>query len=178
MAVDDFQAIVNPDGISTSPSLTFGYGAGGASAVIHPLDPESFSFTVAALAGYAAATHSQCSTPVIVFKGLPPTTPVILEGVLNIETIQSWNSGGAAMSSPQQAVNTGPTLSSVFNNIESMWTAIRPYIPSAATVNSASSLATNIALPIARLNAVRAARQAYFPRLENMQNRVVIEEIA
>jgi len=164
-----------------SPHFKVGYGATGASALIHPLDPSSFFFSLLPATGYAAGTIYDSSAAMILGTNFPASTIVYYEIVLNIEAITSYTSESSALTSPDLN-NDDTSLSSYFPSVESMWKTVKRYCPTAAHVNTATSTIRDVsrignaaAFAYNSYNVNRRQRQEYF-RIPQ-QNRVVIEEM-
>jgi len=125
--------ISNSD-FASLPTSIMSIGNSGASATGRPIDPESFIFntqTVDGL-GYSNTMYYDVdipfSCPYISFQGLPATTKVYVEWVVNIEAIAAIEH------------NTGPllsgfddqekaTLSDIWPSFESMWNKVRCILP-------------------------------------------------
>jgi len=165
-----------PQQLASSPHCKIGYGATGASAVIHPLDPNSFVFANSTAIGLTGGTLAQSSTPVIAGTGFPASTLVYFEAVLNMESISTFSSSASALTTPSISTNEEQTLSSYFPSIESMWSAISSYIPSAASVNEASSHIPDIANNVLRSAQTANSIRNQFFRMPQ-QNRVLIQEM-
>jgi hypothetical protein len=148
-------------------------GAGVATIVYRPVDPNSYHFTPNAIQGYAGATTPDGSSLAILGTGFPASTALHVDVVLNLESIIS--SGTSAAS----AAITNPELmpeqvSDYFPSLEQMWNTFRSILPEPGSVASSFGAATAATLSImSGMGAVNRARQQFFLRTVP---RVLIEE--
>jgi hypothetical protein len=158
-----------PMGLAVSPFLRVGYGATGASACAHPVDPVSYQFVPQMITGFGAASTYTSSTPVIVGIGFPVSTIVYFEAVVNLEGIGNYSNESQAIQNPEvrDESSTGK-LSETFASIEQMWSTISSYVPTSATINEAATTMAPIVRGAASLYArsrnrgYGSARQQYY----------------
>lgn len=168
----------SPNTLIANPLLRMGYAASGASAVLLPVDPRSFEFGAEPGGGYATTQSYPVSTPVIVFTGLPASATVLIEGVINLEAIQSSSSISGALQNLGRSDEDQPTLADHFSSRDQLWNAARRMIPSAATVAEGFSHIASATVNAARAySAYRSIRGQMFNAPAGA-NRLVIEEVA
>ncbi len=172
---------------STLPTLIaqsyfkVGYGATGACALIHPTDPYSFVNTLGAITGYSPTVNVTSTTPIIIGTGFPSSCSVVVEFVLNLETILGAIDASAALTNPGiMDSDTDTTMSSLFTNVETMWRTVKQYVPSSSSVNEAATNIQAVGNLYANArnvynNANRRERQQYFAPIQG--NRVIVEEM-
>jgi hypothetical protein len=141
--------------LSQSPIFKLGLGAGGASATIRPIDPESFTFLQQTVNGYQPDTLFKTSSPVLMFQNLPPSCTVFVEFVLHFEIIRGVLTGQQASQSGTSNTSNESKLSNVFASIESMWSTVQRLVPSAATVNMGATAISTIGSAYHRIQKAR-----------------------
>jgi len=167
---------VTPTTFIASEALHVGFGATGASAITLPVDPGSFVFNSNTIFGFAATTTYPTSTPVIIFTGLPASSTLLIEAVLNLEGIVGQANIGA-ITNPGVSADQS-TLADHFPSLDNLWASAKHYIPTAATVNSGFSEASTLASNVVRgATALHRARRAFFPTPQTLMNRVTVEEM-
>lgn len=164
-----------PNGFIGNPQFHVGYAASGASAISLPVDPVSFQFLNSIQAGYGVNNSVASSTPMIILTGLPGATNVLIEAVLNLEGLMTYNSTGA-LNTPGQA-DDQPTLSDYFPSLDNMWSQAKRAIPSPVAIADGLNNMARIAVGAGRLvHTARQIRQQFFPVLQTA-NRLTIEEV-
>jgi hypothetical protein len=155
-----------PTALSGLPNFTIGRAMEGASVVSRPVDPSSYQFEGSIINGGASVFPDQSftsSTPVIIMTGLPAGSTVLIEAVLNVETIRGPLGASLTLSSPERRNAVDPGLSSVYSNVESLWHTVMEYIPSSATVNQGASIARAVGSIYRRVQGVSPAnRRGYY----------------
>jgi hypothetical protein len=119
--------------LAASPCLEFGDSRDGAVSVSRPSDLSAYIFTQSSLIGNATGLWGQ-STPVIVCLGLVPSSTVMVEVVVNVETIISVTNsqGNLVGANPGGAPNVEPTVSDSFPSLDSLWSATKHHLTNAA----------------------------------------------
>lgn len=181
VAPNQIFGVETPTTFSTMPFLDVGYGATGASAMIHPMDPVSFQFQYATDVGQVVTGTNLWDTGVAVIAGLgfPNSTIVYYEIVLNLEATNPMGIGAQAMTSPDLRDDDGARLSSYFPSVENMWSYISRYVPKASSVaHAATEIARTVPAALNAVNQVRRLRNDYFAGQGLIQpyNRMIIEE--
>lgn len=171
----------SPSGLSLSPSLNFGFGATGATALIRPLDPESFMMQAINVYGYSGSIVTTSSVPLVVGLGFPASTTVYYEAVINVEGIPNYNNASAALQGTGFSSTPSETPASMFPSLENMWQYVSSKLSPGGIVETLASGAQTAMrygpLAMRGINAVRNARRQYFPPLEGAINRTLIEEV-
>jgi hypothetical protein len=129
-----------------SPFLELGYAATGASAVSHPVDMGSFIFSNNWVSIPATNILSQNSVPLIILAGLPAGCTVVCEAMMNVEYLPV--SLGAAQVNPNsdfREADSGPTMTSSYPSLEEMWSSVKRFVPTSATINQATSTISSLA---------------------------------
>lgn len=144
-----------------SPQLAMGQARGGASATIRPVDPTSFDFSLSAMQGYNGNIEFTSSGPMIIMTNLPAGAVCLIEAVLNVEVIPSPVNSTAGITNPEIRVND-PGLSTNFPSLESLWATVARFLPTAETVNAASSIANGIGRVVRTVNAATSARRRLY----------------
>jgi hypothetical protein len=118
---------------STFPQLEFGDSRMGAVALGRPSDLTAYAFNSVVDQGLSSSL-SPWSVPLIVILGLPPTTPIMVELVLNMECLQGATSVNAQIEPSIGGVpdNVQPTLSDYLPSLDSLWSATKNHITAAA----------------------------------------------
>jgi hypothetical protein len=161
--------------LASSPHLVMGRAAEGACAVIRPVDPASYQFLVNNINGYPNANTASSSCPIIILTGLPASSTIVIEAILNLETISTWTSVAQAITNPE-LVSNQPTLADRFSNVESLFRAAAQYIPTSGTINTAASLMNaigSVSRRVSRIVAPRSALSSYGSGMPRMR----IEEV-
>jgi len=163
--------------LAAVPFLKIGYGATGACAMIHPVDPVSYEFTNLALAGYNAGTLTTSSVPLIVGLGFPASITVFVEAVLNIESVSEFSTT-AAITNPELVANDTKTMTDYFPSIEAMWSKIKQYVPESSQVYEAATRIPDVARRArGAYNLYKTARSEYFGAGNPVGNQMLIEEL-
>jgi hypothetical protein len=176
-----------PNALSAFYGAKFGFGSLGASAVVRPVDPNSFIFEAAGVAGYIGTSTIASTVPVIVGLGFPIGTTIFYECKLNLEGIAAFSDAGAISNPGTRTDSDSDTLASAFPNIEVMWNTIKQWLPDAATVDSVSQgLAATIPAVTRGARTAAALHRALRPMPNPSAayfapypaNRMLIEEVA
>jgi hypothetical protein len=133
--------------IISSPAMEMGYANSGASACIYPVDPSSYEFTAATVAGRTNSDGTFWNTSQAMVGGVvPASTQIYYEVILHIEGIQTISSG--TVGPLGNNTSNEPSLADYFSNIETVHRIIKDRLPLAGSVNAGaaaprqSSLAT------------------------------------
>jgi hypothetical protein len=142
-----------------------GYGAAGASALIHPVDPYSFGFNTTNTLGYPTlGTQFLTGCPATVGIGFPLAITVIVEVMVHVEAITGTITNGQLITNPD--VRAGDTtLADYFPSIETMYRTIASYIPTAASVERAASTLASVNSMARRLYGRRDTPQRQYGAL-------------
>jgi hypothetical protein len=140
-----------------------GRAAEGACALVRSVDPYSFTFTVTNVSG-SASQNAYSSSPCIVLTGLPASCTILVEAILNVESISGFQTAGQALTNPEIVPNNRSTLADVYSNVEQLVRAASQYIPTGAQINTAASLmrmAGSVGRRIENVMRPRTALSAY-----------------
>jgi len=112
------------------PTTHQAIGINGASATGRPIDPSSFTFSPATVIGYNSFTGNDVpfSVPYIVLTGLPATTVVLVEMVVNIECTAAATHTNLLGATPGDYAPTA-TLADIWTNVESMYRSAAHLLP-------------------------------------------------
>lgn len=135
---------LTPNDLEALPMTQMGIGTNGATATGRPIDPTSFQFTAHTVNanGILAAETPSFSVPYICFEGLPASSPVVVEVVMNFEGLALMTHLAAGLGEGETSSNV---LSSTWASIEQLWNHIKPDLIQVAknTVSSAAALGAN-----------------------------------
>lgn len=119
----------------TFPNTHMGRGYSGASATGRPIDSTSFQFNEAIcnLVGLPATINAPFSIPYVAFVGLPASSVVYYEFIVNIEATPIDVHGFAAAMGIGTSTDE-PTLSGFWPSVERLWSNIAPLLPSSGLI--------------------------------------------
>lgn len=169
--------VAAPNTLVSSPHLIMGRAAEGACALVRPVDPDSFTFTNYNMTGFPTNTINPSSTPMIILTGLPPLSTLIVEAMLNLESISSYQTAGQALTNPELVASVQETLADRFSNIEQMFRRASAYIPTSGQINTAATLVQAIGSVGRRVHRVLNPRTALSGYSGGAQSSVRIEEV-
>jgi len=150
------------NGLIASPLLKFGTGLVGAVACGRPQDPTSFEFFNTE--GLGATTLLPTTVPIILFTGLPASSNVLIEAVMNLEFLPQFTDASLLLEETGED-NNGSEIVSNFTNIESMWNTIKSKLVPPALVDAVENLANR------GMNAaIRGATMGAFSALRNKRS--------
>jgi hypothetical protein len=162
----------------TSPHLVMGRAAEGACATCRPVDPDSFIFTPYNMTGTPYTIVNSLSAPLIVLTGLPASSTLIIEAMLNLESISSYQTAGQALTNPELLSTPQESLADRYSNIEQMFRQAQSYLPTSGQINTAASLVGAIGSVARRINSALRPRQAMAQYSGNYgRSNVRIEEV-
>jgi len=151
---------LTPNSISGSPFAKMGTGTGGAVALARPQDLYAYQFTTIGVSLSDSSLTAPTSVPFICFTGLPASTTVLVEVVLNFEGITSMTTS-LPMPAGAGEGNTEPSLiTRAFASVEQLWNWVQPRLSDPGTVKSLHAIT-------AHLQSARSARAAYFDNIES-----------
>jgi hypothetical protein len=106
-------------------------GSRGAVATMRPMDLNSFIFSpnITNGVGYTSSSTAPWSVPYIVFSGLPASSSILVEAVLNLEVLEVFKHAVTQVGVPETLADK--TLSDEVINIESGFRAISQNLPPA-----------------------------------------------
>jgi len=131
-------AAITPTTLTSSAVLEFGAATQGATALIRPVDMESYSFLNQTITGGVNTVFSS-SSPIILFTGLPASCPIIVEVCLNLEIISSSSSATSLTHVGEGGqIPLNDDLTSVFPSLDNLWNTTKAYL------NSAGNLTTQL----------------------------------
>jgi len=117
---------LSPNVIAALPTSHVSIGYGGGSSTGRPADPDSYSFFSSPIVGYAGTTTLTHSLPYIVFLGLPASSVVYIEAVVNLEATTAVTSVSLL---PDTAPMESDTLCAHYPSLEYFWSKISAYLP-------------------------------------------------
>jgi hypothetical protein len=118
---------LTPNDLVSFPQSAMVIGDQGATAVGRPQDVNSFAFAneVVDGTGWAGTAEYPFSIPYLVFAGLPASTPVRYEIVVNIEALAITQHSSAGITT---GTESGSTLASAWSSAEQMWNFAKKYL--------------------------------------------------
>ncbi len=164
---------LSPNDLIALPTSHLSIGVAGSSATGRPVDPDSFTFfdAIVDADGYTAAVNASetmpFSVPYIVFAGLPASSIVYVEGLINIEATQVVKHLAQTVL-PDNAEVGSSRLCDYWPSFENMWGRIRPLLP--APGRPGESAASNDGSLIGSIfaGATRAATRNLLPAAGNV----------
>jgi hypothetical protein len=91
------------------------------------MDPSSFEFFGWLLFGFPIGAIPTFSMPYVVFSGLPASSTVFVEAVLNLEVMYTGAHAQAPLYDGDKPSNQ--SLSNEWSNFEKMWSYVKEYLP-------------------------------------------------
>lgn len=132
-----------------NPLFTWGMASSGATVTSRPVDPNSFTFHHDLVSGIPVANDSPVTVPCVVLNGLTAGFSILVEAVLQIEGIYGLDSESQVIQN-MVATNSAPRENGItrsYPSLESLWSTVSRWIPSAATVRTAANLANALLAP-------------------------------
>jgi hypothetical protein len=131
---------LTPNDLEALPDSQMGIGSNGATSTGRPVDTTSFEFFPAMTnaVGFAAAAVFPYSMPYVCFEGLPASSPVVVEIVINFEGLQLNTHAASGLG---QGESYGDVLSASWASVEQLWQHIRPALTQVAKNTVASAAA-------------------------------------
>jgi hypothetical protein len=132
---------MTPNDLSTSPYMKQFRSYEGATATLRPQDTFSFEFdtrNVSTTIPWTGNNDLPVSVPFLAFYGIPASSTVFYEAVLNMEAIGiSQHSSAALAFGDKQSSNS---LADYFPSVEKLWSLAKPFVASAGRYGAAAAL--------------------------------------